>query len=234
MFHTRLLGAVVSVSATACVALTAATTSAAVVSDTDFADSNWTLNTYTTGPGGTVTAFQDITRGNPVPARFVGNFANGGGSKVTGFHGYVGPASTFDPAVEPIVSLQLSIEFLRVGGLNSVIQHVGLGVQQNGIQYNAGNINSGMNSGGVFVAIGGVFSASDFTRLDGAPGTPDFSASGAPFTVGFTSWSNTGPSDGNLNQRVAYDNFSVTSVPTPGSAMLAGVAGLAALRRRRA
>lgn len=185
-----------------------------MIADATFNDPNWTTTLFTTGAGGTNTSVQDAGIGNPIPGRSVTHQMAAGTGTVIVFHEYIA-GGTIDPSDRAIASITYSIDCRYISGVGGNGQQVGVAIEQGGIVYQAGNQSTG--STGAFVSRGATVVAADFSRADGMPGTPDFSTSGAPISVGFRTSNNTSGT-GTFNQRVVYDNFSVVATtiePTP-------------------
>ena len=209
--------------------------SAFTISESDFSDTDWTSLVFAQfQDGGTMSASQTLSTGNPAPAYDVTLIGNntGGPSGVFAFHRF--EPSVYDPAVEgALVSLDLAIE----GSIPSTAgtpQLLRFAIEQNGIVYES--------TFGALVNLAAFTNiaipdqtASDFFSQDVRGGTPpplDFSASAAPLTFGFTT-ANTTSNPGGFTTRGLYDNFNVsTLVPEPGTGMFLAMC-LAFLRTTR-
>ncbi len=225
--------------ALACGACVSAASADVVLSDTDFTNSNWALETVVSGPTGntgSASGAQSVATGNPGNARRV-TLTTGGsfGDTVSALSRYgTTQATRYDPATQGAfssVSWTIDARFVT-GTFTGAGQGLLLGLKQGTIIYGADYHTTGSSgSWGTFSAAG--LTAASFTRLDGGVGTPDFSAAGLPIRFGFISGNSNG--GGQYSTTVDYDNFSVTvvQVPTPGAVGLAGVGVLAACRRRR-
>jgi len=200
-----------------------------ILSDTEFAPSNWGLETSVISPGGTSTAAQ-TTGGNPGFGRQMTNTLNAGGV-VFGFSRYgTSVATRYEPALQgAITSVDYSIDARWISGLGGQGHSIMLGAKQGQVVYFADPEVTG--SSGFWTSHGAAgLVASDFAPLvSGAP--IDFSATGAPLRFGFIV-GNSGST--NYSNVVIYDNFSTTihNIPAPTCVAVSGVFGLA-LRRRR-
>lgn len=221
-----------------CAALVSAAGADVVFSDTEFANSNWALETVFTGPTGntgSATAAQSAATGNPGNARRV-TLTTGGsfGDTVSAFSRYgTTQATRFDPTTQGAinaVSWTIDARFVT-GTFAGAGQGLVLGLKQGTVIYGADYHVTGSSGSWATSSATGMTAAS-FSRLDGLTGTPDFSAAGLPIRFGFIASNSNG--GGQYSTTVDYDNFSVTvtQVPAPGAALILGIAG-AALRRRR-
>jgi hypothetical protein len=171
------------------------------ISDADFPGANWSVTSF---GNGSVTGVQtDDASGNPGFARNVRNQVTSG--TVVGFHKRLDPAAVVNPGTSgPIASIALSIDARYISGPGANGQQVGLALEQGGIAYRAPTLPTGNSGEWVTLTFANV--AGDFTRIDGLPGAPDFSAGGGPVTLGFATANSGGP----YAVRVYYDNFSAT------------------------
>lgn len=210
-----------------------------VLSDTEFVNSNWALETVFSGPtGGTgsAVAAQSAATGNPGNARRV-TLTTGGsfGDTVSAFSRFgTTQATRYDPATQGAfssVSWTIDARFVT-GTFAGAGQGLLLGMKQGTVIYGADYHTTGSSGTWGTFSAGGLTAAS-FTRIDGAPGTPDFSATGLPIRFGFIAGNSNG--GGAYSTTVDYDNFSVTitQVPVPATAAALGLGVVGALRRRR-
>ncbi|MBI1189217.1 MAG: hypothetical protein GC200_00835 [Tepidisphaera sp.] len=206
-------------------------------SDTEFSDSGnaaWVMEQVVIGTGGSASGVQSVF-GNPGKARQV-NLTTGsaGGDTIWGFSRYgIVMANRYDPFTQgAITSITWSIDARLSGGGFGDGQAVELALKQGQIIYGADYHVTG--SSGNWITLGGSgITAADFHRLDGQPGSPNFSATGAPIRFGFASGNST--TGGAYATEATYDNWSVivNPVPAPGACLaFAGLAGFAGLRRR--
>ncbi len=158
------------------------------ISDGEFAASDWDAQIVSTaGPGGSFTATQELTGGNPGSHRLVDHtvLAPGASTSTTIkiFHRYT--AAICDPAIDgPIASIVMRIDTLyfnppfpgTVGqGVTTAIQqagvvYIGPGVTTPDLTWTTRSISAATSQ--LFVEVGG-------TRV------PDFGSSGAPIEVEF-------------------------------------------------
>ncbi len=203
-----------------------------VLADTEFNDSDWGFETVQLGTGGSGSAVQVTGVGNPGKARRVTLSPNGGGT-IWGFSRYGNTLATrYVPSVDgAILSLNFTFDArLTAGGGDG--QAVVVALKQGQVIYGASYAVTGSSGAWATFAQAGLV-ASDFSRLDGQVGVPNFTSTGAPIRFGFAS-GNSAPS-GSYTTVADYDNFAVTivQVPAPGAAGLMAVVGLMGVRRRR-
>ena len=175
--------------------------------DGTFNTANWSRRTITTGNGGSVSVSQ-FAGGNPGTSREV-RTVNNSGSYVLGLHMGTVPAATFDSGVEFIESIEFGIDALSLSGINGVGHFIGMAITQNGIDYVTPNVVGSIQNQG-WRTNSFTFVASNFTRVDGLAGRPDFSAAGAPINFGFFTSDSNGPQFGAIDNRALYDNLRVT------------------------
>ncbi len=196
-------------SAAALLALAAATAAPHAHADTGtltltngtFSPGDWT----TTDMGsGIVTGSQLASGGNPGTAWNVLNDIVGTGT-IAGHHLWTGLGGAIDPgATGPISSIALSLDGKYISGVGGNGMQVSLTIRQSGILYRTAQ--QSLGSTGAWVTRTFNAAASDFVRADGLAGTPNFSASGSPITLGFRTANN----GTNYNVRAYYDNFVAT------------------------
>ena len=220
-----------------------------IVSDGTFAPSDWSLTSYNAyGNGGTVTATQETSGGNPGDYRLIQEAVNGApsgstSSSVVGVDIYT--AASYDPSISgPLTSLDFSIDAecpANGGSCFGQGQGVFAALVQGGNTYvdflGVTNANSSWNT---LTADG--LTAASFGLLDFSSGgysnpsvNPDFTAGGAPIAFGFATYNSTGTGDSGYEIDAGYDNFRIDAVPEPVSLVLLATAltGAAIGRRRR-
>jgi hypothetical protein len=139
---------------------------------------------------------------------------------------------SYDPGTGAIESIDFSFDFNPISAFGQG-QAVGIVLEQAGTFYSYYDGITGNTSGWDAVGKAGAgLLATNFLAQSGT-GNPNFSAAGAPITIGLL----TGNSGGQTIA-VGYDNFSVTlnRVPTPSSfaALIGmGLVGLVGVARRR-
>ncbi|MBL8874207.1 MAG: hypothetical protein JNM86_00250 [Phycisphaerae bacterium] len=178
-----------------------------VMGDTEFALTDWSVTPFTTGSGGTPTAIQLTTGGNPIPCRRVTHAMNAGTTTLRVFHKYLPASGTILPSQGAIDRIEMSLDARFVSGVGSTGHSIGIALEQGGIAYFSSGQTTG--TGNTWVTRQSAWlAAADFTRFDGLVGTPDFSTAGAPIQLGYrTATSNSG--GGAFSQVVNYDNWSV-------------------------
>ncbi len=177
---------------------------AVTISDGSF-QFDWFTTKFDTGTDSMIQATWDQIEGNPATSMKITNFV-GPSHDLQGFHKYTKAGALLDPSLGGIRSLSFSIQARKFSGGNATGQQIGPAIQQAGVAYRAGSLTTGNSTN--WVTRKGTFVASDFTRFDGQPGSPDFSSSGSPITVGFRS-GNSGSAD--LTVTFNYDNFAMTA-----------------------
>lgn len=232
MFH--IVSARVLVAACALSALPGFASAAITFQDGTFAPGTWALELFQQGTGGTATATQQLSGGNPGEAFRVQTTvlgASGGPSTIWAFHRLgTTQATRYDPAVSGAISLlDYSIDFRMITGFGQG-HGLSFALKQGQNVYVAAPGTTGTPSAWTTRTAEGL-TGSDFVRINGAPGSPDFSALGAPIRFGFVTSNSTSGSGYSIT--VDYDNFSVSVVPTPGTLGALGLATVALIRRRR-
>jgi hypothetical protein len=236
---------------------------AVTVADGTFADVDWTITSFSSGSGGTSTAAQVATGGNPGAYRNVTDTLNGGGvvSVVSGVNIY-GPF-TYTPSVSGAIgSLDYSEDAACTGGCFGQGQSTGPAVLQNGNYYTlcssviitgAGTTFVNHTLNGLTAADFGIVSLTSTNTCDPSV-HPDFSSAASPIKVGFFRANGTGPGGGGYTLAAGIDNWQITlnavvvnpqalppviPVPTLGMggmallAMAIGLLGFAYSRHRR-
>jgi opacity protein-like surface antigen len=230
---------------------------AVTVSDGTFADANWNLTQFTGGTGGSVTAGQVLTGGNPGAFRNLTDALTGGGvGIVLGTNIYT--PFTYSAAVSgAITSLNYSEDAACTSGCFGQGQSTGPAILQGGNLYILGSstVITGPSATWTPQVLSGL-TALDFGLVNVTTTTivdntqhPDFSASGAPIQVGYFRANGTGLGGGGYTLAAGIDNWQVTivgaaqppaavaPVPTLGTMELAllalavGLLGLAFARR---
>jgi len=175
-----------------------------VINDTEFTSSDWEIfqaNVF----GGTQTAIQDGSGGNPDSHRRMQHWHTSEGS-IEVFHRYIGSANTFDPSANgPITTIDISWDrgFLEAPDFTGASISESFVLFQNGTAYQF--------SAGTFSQLGWQnFSRTGLNAADFASG-PDFSAAGAPITFGYRR-SSTGFGAVGASERYFHgmDNFQLT------------------------
>jgi len=202
--------------------------------DGTFAPGTWAIELFQQGTGGTATATQQLSGGNPGEAFRVQNTvltASGGTSSIIAFHRFgTNMATRYEPAVSgAIPMLDFSIDFRLISGFGQG-QALYAALKQGQLVYVANAGTTGTPSEWTPRTLTGL-TAADFVRADGLAGSPDFSVSGAPIRFGFATRNSTTTNGYSIT--VDYDNFSMSVVPTPGTLGALGLAAVALIRRRR-
>lgn len=222
----------VSVAAVAAVTgMLAPANASVIVSDGTFLDSNWTMVSRAYGPnGGGGSGVRVLTggAGDNGAARLTSNSvgANNSGS----YNASIYTAFTYNPSVSgPLTNLSISIDARYVSGLSAV----GAVVEQGGLVWFAGyTINTPNWQTYAFAPVAGDWFVMNPSGGELGPG-PDFSSTGAPMRFGFYTANGSGPGGNPYTNQGFNDNFVVSFVPTPGAAVVLGLGGLMAMRRRR-
>ena len=194
-----------------------------MVSDTEFNNADWALN-ITSNVGGTVTAGQVNSGGNPGNYRNVTNTGITDPATIFLAAVHLNPSFVYDPATQGAIdSIDWSIDFQNL----SSGQAVQLALEQGGVVAVADTFVTTSAPAGWNTHPHTGLTAADFPTLD-------FSATGAPITLGFRT-----ANSGQIGIfQVGYDNFEVTItsvVPEPATAVLltSGLIGLLGVGRRR-
>lgn len=182
-------------------------------SDAAFPVADWSFTRTAIGGGSNSVVTQELVSGGPDTARrvslTVGPPSAGNTTGLVVVHGdhiNIAPQNTFYPAFGDIASIDFSIRSLYVSG-SGFAHRVGFLVEQNGVRYVHGDLQTWIPNAGWLTPSASV-TASGFTRIDGLPGHPDFSSTGAPLKFGYrTTCSKVGP--GAIAEAVLYDDFSV-------------------------
>ncbi|MBS0191950.1 MAG: hypothetical protein U0573_04580 [Phycisphaerales bacterium] len=173
-----------------------------VISDSNFANTDWTLTNFG----------NRVATATQTPAGFVGTGREvshplNGSSNVLVFHKFNTAGGEIKPANGAITSLDFAIRFSFVSGVGVNGHGLGFALEQGGVAYRTASAATGISATWTLRNTTAL-TASDFTRYDGQPGNPDFSTSGAPIRFGFRTGNlNAGQV---INQIVRYDDFSVS------------------------
>ena len=188
-----------------------------VFSDSEFAEADWELTVLMDGPGGTITATQVISGGNPGAYRNVTHVLNaperGRRSRVVGLHLPIG--ASYDPQLEgPIASIDYSQDALGIAIVGAGMRTTPLILQDGNAYQTLGSL--------VTQPVWTTVSPSGLTEVDFAlirPNLsvdfsvhPDFSESGAPLRLGFTSSNSTGSNCCGFRMVAGIDNWSISIV----------------------
>jgi hypothetical protein len=205
------------------VGLAIASTAHAGIVDSTFNTADWSLTSYEYGPFGGGAEAAQVVSGNPEFARRVSNSCGPNTSGSTNVSLYT--AFAYIPAISgPLTELSFSIDSAYIDGLSAY----GFVVQQGSGVWGVGYALTGPSW--VTWTLSPV-DADVFPIAPGTTGMPDFSAAGGPIRFGFYS-ANSSTGFGYTHTSL-FDNFAVNFVPAPSAMMMAGLAGLAAARRRR-
>jgi len=189
-------------------------------SDGTFNDSDWTLVIKTSGNGGTVSASQYTSGGNPGAYRRIENTVNAGSksspSVVYGFH--IRSGATYDPSTQgPIAYIDYSEDSRMFSGFGDG-QGTGPALLQSGKYYYASGLYAKQSVWTTQTLSSLV--AADFVNVSDPNDHPDFSASGAPITFGFVRYNSTRSAGYSITAGIDNWEVSVASVPEPRSLKL--------------
>jgi hypothetical protein len=184
-----------------------------VFTDGTFADADWTVTTFATGPGSSVEGTQGAD-GNPPPGRQVRNVlgpASSPDAVSNVYAAHLSSAAVYDPSTQgPIATVDFLVEAMLLDGFGDG-QAIGLALRQNGMVYirQAGITPDRAWTRKESLAV----SASGVVHLFGPATTdpmqlPDFSASGGPIEFGFYTANSTRGGSGYVIL-TAYDNWSI-------------------------
>lgn len=216
---------------------------AVIFFDGVFPNANWSATTMTnlSGTGSTVTAFQNLTGGNPNEWREVQHTLSvgSGTGELVGVHLEV--SSFYTPSSQgAITSINYSEDAINLISDRIVPgngQGTGLAIRQNGknyilrppsvMPYSSFSTWQPISRPGIV--------ATDMWEYSSAGGlnsssNPDFSITGTQMQFGF--WRGNSGNSG-YSTDCGIDNWRVEIVPSPGAAALLGMGGLLAIRRRR-
>jgi len=216
------------------VAAPSASAAVTVYSDGTFVPVDWSLALHAMDNGGTSNVNQIATGGNPANYRQINVTANTGPSFVIGVHLHAD--AIYDPAaLGAILNLDYTEDYRHFSG-PSLGQLAGPSLVQDGIAYRTDGFVTPSPSAWVTQTVFSL-AASDFFRIDGLAGTPNFSITGDPIQFGFVR-GNGQTAGAGYSTSVGIDNwaFTITSseIPEPASlVLLAPVTILLSGRRRR-
>jgi hypothetical protein len=218
--------------------LAAATARADVIfSDGTFDSGDWGLETFSSGgSGGTVSASQLASGGNPGQARSVTNTTgNGAGNAIFGLHRYGTTNTTrYELGTQgAIASMDFSIDFAFRSGVGGQGHGLMLGAKQGSVIFAAAATVTGSFTGWSTYSVTGI-TAADFAAVSGT-GNINFSLSGAPIRFGFITANSNGSGGAPYFNEIAYDNFlvRVVQVPSPSATALAALTAASLAKRRR-
>jgi len=213
-------------------------------SDDTFNNADWQMSVlFQFGNGGNVTGTQVVSGGNPGSYRRASNIVNSasgvGRSAVLGFHQWLG--ANYDPSTQGAIDrIDGTLDYRNISGFGDG-QAYSLALLQNGKVYHPIE-HATFTVSGWQHTVATDLTADDFlltvvtTTITVDPAQhPDFSASGAPIALGFTTRDAT--TDVAFTITAGYDNWSMTVNPVsePGTATLAAMAclcGVAAVVRK--
>lgn len=186
-----------------------------VFSDDTFSDSDWYLDVYEHGYGGTVVAVQVASGGNNGNYRRVDQTVYeappGDTSWVCGYHG--NPGFVFDPQTQDsFVQIDFSIDYKNLDDcpIWGDGQAFGLAIKQDGnvyVKYYVSGTVTQWTHYSVFGLVETDFSIVDETIGFDPARNPDFSTDGLPVEVGF--FTSNGTPTASYTKCVGYDNLSV-------------------------
>lgn len=182
-----------------------------VIQDTEFNASNWVIEQFRSGGGGSVSAVVSPT-GNPGNARRVTTSVNAqAGSTVSGFHRFgTTMATRYEPGVQGAIgSISMSLDVRFIDGTD-IGEGVTLAIKQGQVIYRTGMRYTGNSGAWVRLEVDSI-RGDDFSRIDGEPGLPEFSAQGQPIRFGFFTSSAT--PGGAFAAITDVDNFRVEIIP---------------------
>ncbi|ARU40420.1 hypothetical protein CCB80_04400 [Armatimonadetes bacterium Uphvl-Ar1] len=202
-----------------------------VISDSTFANGNWSLSVLTSGSATTnITATQTNFFGNPAPSRRQSSTIGTGGVEVLAAHQYL--AATIDPGSFALNEMRFTMDLT-----GAATTQYSFAIWQNGFLYASPFMTKGTSSQLTFTS--GVISALDFAEVLGAGGpavntmsNPEWGPTGSAFSVGILLYNNYPSSANGLH---TIDNFvvEVNPVPEPSLLLVGGLALAAICRRMR-
>jgi hypothetical protein len=222
--------------ACACLAAASFSSSAAIVVDTEFNDTDWSSTKVidtTAGSTATSTSTQQLSGGNPDAYRQTIHDWTVTVDGVNIEFAHVFTPTSYDPGSLGAID---ALVFDMDAKVDLAEQVNGIGfrflVEQDGTFYASDAttilVGTGWND------ISATLSEADFVVLGGV-GNPDFSTSGSPIRFGYVT-RNGGSNTGRTLQSVGgVDNWSVSVVPVPAAAWLfgSGLIGLIGIARRK-
>jgi len=199
-----------TLSVSSCLATGVACAAPVVFQDGEFNAGTWFTELYQQESGGTSQAARVTSGGNPGAALQITNTVNAGGT-VIGFHRYGNTTSTrYVPSTQgEIATLDYNIDYRMINGFGQG-QSFGFALKQGQVIYTAADATTGISSQWSNRPVSGLIET-DFTRVDGALGHPNFTTSGEPIRFGiFTGNTSSGAGYSIVAQ---YDNFLVRINP---------------------
>lgn len=178
--------------------------------DGTFANAQWTTSIEVLNGGGSVSAFEVASGGNPTAFRRIENTLNsaigtGVSNTVYGFHRFAG--GVYDPATGgPILAINYAEDSQRISG---GVQACGVAVRQSGVIYYGLAFLTPTAFGTWATTTQTGLVAGQFDAL--APGVqnPDFSVAGAPLEFGFWRGNSTSVGGGGGTTYGGIDNWRV-------------------------
>jgi IPTL-CTERM motif len=247
-------------SAFATIAAISSPAAAQSASDSTFLDANWALTQFTAGLGGSSTAAQSLSGGNPGAFRNVTDVLNAAppGSQTIVLSTSIYTPFTYSPAVSGAIgSINYSEDAACTGGCFGSGQSTGPALLQGGNLYilSSSTVITGPGAAWANHTLNGL-TAADFGLVNVTPTGifdntqhPNFSAGGAPIQLGFFRANGTSINGGAYTLSAGIDNWQVTilagaapvaiDLPTLSQWSVAALAlaialiGLAWTRRRR-
>jgi hypothetical protein len=216
-----------------------------VFSDADFADSDWQIELFNFHTGGSTSAGQAATGGNPDAYLHVVHTVNaatdpGDNAAIYAFHGF--NSAVLDPSVDgAIASVDFFWDMRSFPDVFGGGQFTGPALRQGSNYYVSAGLAEGLGTGQQWRSVSriGLVAANygliqDILEIDPAQ-DPDFSASGAPITFGFFTALAGGLGGPGFSMSGGYDNWRVDvhTIPEPGLVVLLLLAGIVAKHRQR-
>ena len=218
------------------------------VSDGTFLDTDWSLTQFTAGNGGSSTAAQVLTGGNPGAYRNVTDALNAAplNSQTIVLSTSIYTPFTYNPSVAgAITSLDYAEDAACTSGCFGQGQSTGPALLQGGNRYilSSSTVITGAGAAWSPHTLSGL-TAADFGLVNVTPTTifdntqhPNFSVTGAPIQFGFFRANGTSVNGGGYTLAAGIDNWQITlatatprsGVPALGVAELAVLTGLLAL-----
>jgi hypothetical protein len=192
---------------------------AVTVSDNTFVNTDWTLTSFSSFNGGTVSAAQVASGGNPGPYRNVIDTLNNGGAPSVVLGVSIYSPFIYTPSVSGAInSVDYSEDAACTSGCFGSGQSTGPALLQGGVIYVLGSSSVITGPGAAFAnhSLSGL-TALDFGGVSLTGSTfvdntvhPNFSAGGAPIQFGFLRANGTGPGGIGYSLGAAIDNWQVT------------------------
>lgn len=209
------------ISAVATIAAVSSPATAQTVSDSTFLDADWALTQATAGNGGSSTAAQQLSGGNPGAFRNVTDVLNAAppGSQTVVLSTSIYTPFTYNPAVSGAIgSINYSEDAACTAGCFGQGQSTGPALLQGGNRYilSSSQVITGPSLAWSNHTLNGL-TAADFGLVNVTPTTlfdstqhPNFSAGGAPIQFGFFRANGTGVNGGGYTLSAGIDNWQVT------------------------